>query len=114
MKGLDNYLEPPQDPPYFEELEEMVIKWGDDRGLLSTDNGRNQLIKTFEELGELSRAELKNDTTEMIDALGDVMVTLILYSKIKGLDLTECLNSAYNVIKRRTGKLVNGTFIKDN
>lgn len=113
MKGLDKYLEPEPDPILFEELEELVIKWGKERGLLETDDGQKQLLKFFEESGELARAELKQDRPEQIDALGDILVTLILYSKINDLNLTECLESAYHIIKHRTGNTVNGTFIKD-
>jgi hypothetical protein len=40
-------------------------------------------------------------------------VTLIIQAKMQGLDLNECLGSAYNVISKRTGKMVNGTFVKD-
>ena len=90
-----------------------VIEWADKRGLLDPGNERNQLIKTYEELGEVSRALLKNDRAAMIDGLGDVMVTLIIFARIKGLTLEYCLEEAYNVIKNRTGKTVKGVFIKD-
>lgn len=97
----------------FEELTERVIIWADEKGLLAKDNARNQLLKTLEELGEVSRAELKNDEPEIIDGLGDVLVTLIIYAETKELNLVECLESAYNVIKDRKGKKVNGIFIKE-
>ena len=113
MKGLDKYLEP-EEEIFFEEIQELVIKWGKDKGLLSTDNGHKQLLKCVSELGELCDAEIKNDTPEIIDGLGDVLVTLILYAEINNLDLTECLWSAYSVIKNRKGKTVNGTFIKES
>lgn len=90
-----------------------VIQWADDRGLLSLGNEKTQLIKTYEELGEVSRAIIKNDRAALIDGLGDVMVTLIIFARIKGLTLEDCLEEAYNVIKNRQGKTVNGAFIKN-
>lgn len=90
-----------------------VIEWADQRGLLDPGNERNQLIKTYEELGEVSRALLKNDREALVDGLGDVMVTLIIFSRIKGLSLEDCLGAAYDVIKNRTGKTVKGVFIKN-
>jgi NTP pyrophosphatase (non-canonical NTP hydrolase) len=90
-----------------------VIEWAEQRGLIDAGNERNQLIKTYEELGEVSRALLKNDREALIDGLGDVMVTLIIFARIKGLILEDCLEEAYNVIKNRTGKTVNGIFIKN-
>lgn len=90
-----------------------VIQWADDRGLLDIGNEKTQLIKTYEELGEVSRALLKGNRNELVDGLGDVMVTLIIFARIKGLTLEDCLGEAYNVIKNRTGKTVNGAFIKN-
>lgn len=90
-----------------------VIDWAEKRGLIDIGNERNQLIKTYEELGEVSRALLKNDRAALIDGLGDVMVTLIIFARIKGLTLEHCLEQAYEVIKDRTGKTVNGIFIKN-
>ena len=54
-----------------------------------------------------------DDKTEVIDAIGDIQVTLILQCKLWGIDYDKCLEEAYKVIKNRTGKMVNGTFVKD-
>lgn len=96
-----------------EQLTDNVLEWAADKGLLTTGNERNQLIKLFEELGELSGAMLKNQEEEVIDALGDIQVVLIILADQLHLDLDDCLESAWNVIKDRTGKKVNGIFIKD-
>lgn len=98
----------------FEELKESVIEWAEDKGILSVENSKTQMLKVVEEIGELSSALLKNNKEETIDSIGDVFVTLIILSEQIGLDPTECLESAYNVIKDRKGKTVNGTFIKSN
>ena len=67
----------------------------------------------MEELGETAGAILKHKKTdEVIDGIGDIFVTVIILSKQLGLDPTECLEHAWNEIKDRKGKTVNGTFIK--
>ena len=93
--------------------EAEVIQWAENRGLVNEKNDKAQLLKTMEELGEVSRALLKNNHEDLIDGLGDVMVTLIILAKIKGLSLEDCLGSAYEVIKFRTGNTVDGVFIKN-
>jgi NTP pyrophosphatase (non-canonical NTP hydrolase) len=96
-----------------EELNDLIIKWAKQKGLLIPLNYKAQFMKVIEEIGELSSAILKGDENGEIDAFGDVMVTLIILSAQRGFDLTECLEHAYNEIKDRTGKMKNGTFIKD-
>jgi len=61
----------------------------------------------------LSKAILKNDEEEFIDAIGDCVVVLTNLAKLKGYNIEDCINSAYNVINKRTGKMQNGTFVKD-
>jgi NTP pyrophosphatase (non-canonical NTP hydrolase) len=94
----------------FEELSNLVKNWGETKGI---NNFANQFIKTIEELGELGRAILTNNEEEEIDAFGDVLVCLIILANIRNQNLVSCLNSAYDVIKNRTGKTTeSGTFIK--
>jgi NTP pyrophosphatase (non-canonical NTP hydrolase) len=71
-------------------------------------------MKTWEETDELIQAIENDDRAEVIDALGDILVTIIIQAEMQGLSLTECLESAYNVIAKRTGKMVDGQFIKDH
>ena len=68
----------------------------------------------MEELGETAGAILKHKKTdEVIDGIGDIFVTVIILSKQLGLDPTECLEHAWNEIKDRKGKTIDGTFIKE-
>ena len=97
---------------YFE-LEAAVENWAEEKGILSKATPIKQAMKTQEELTELMNAILDNDRDEIIDALGDVMVTLIIQAKIQNLSLEECLESAYKIISKRTGKMINGQFVKD-
>jgi NTP pyrophosphatase (non-canonical NTP hydrolase) len=92
---------------------EKVLQWANERNLLQEENQTKQFIKLTEEVGELANAILKSNKAEQIDAIGDIQVVLIILCKQLGLDYNDCLSSAYEVIKNRTGKTVNGTFIKD-
>ena len=67
----------------------------------------------MEEAGELGRAILKNDQDEFVDAIGDMVVVLTNLAKLGNTSIEHCTDSAYDVISRRTGKMVNGTFVKD-
>ena len=97
----------------FDELIENITQWADDKGILVPDNAPKQSMKIMEELGETMGAILKGkNTDEVIDGIGDILVTVIILAKQLGLEPTECLESAWNEIKDRKGKTVNGTFIK--
>jgi NTP pyrophosphatase (non-canonical NTP hydrolase) len=69
-------------------------------------------MKLMEESGELAEALLKNDETEVIDAIGDMVVVLTNLAKLRGHKIEDCVTSAYNVIKNRKGNMINGTFVK--
>ena len=98
---------------YFE-LECAVEHWAEEKEILSKATPMAQALKTLEECTELGVAVNNNDKAEIIDAMGDIMVTLIIQAKMQGLKLEECLESAYNVIAKRTGKMINGQFVKDD
>ena len=91
----------------------LVDKWSTDRGLNEADP-RQQLLKLQEELGELTQGELKEKPEQITDSIGDLMVVLIIYCQQKGINLRQCLENAYGVIKDRKGKLVDGVFIKES
>ena len=93
-------------------LIEKVKQWFIDRNLHTLD-GIGQLKKLKEEVDELVDARLKDDRAEEIDAVGDILVVLIGYCMQRDLDVQECLASAYEEIKDRKGKVINGTYFKE-
>lgn len=97
----------------FEELQEAVLDWADERKLLTADPNR-QFLKVAEELGELASAMAKNKPLDRIDAMGDVLVTLIILSAQLGIKPVSCLEVAYNEIADRKGSTVDGIFIKES
>jgi hypothetical protein len=97
----------------FEEMIGCVGLWGEERGLMKTENARAQMLKVMEEVGETSRAILKGDTEGQRDGIGDCFVTLIILSRQLGFTPQECLLAAWDEIKDRKGVTVGGTFIKE-
>ncbi|WP_459524678.1 MazG-like family protein [Leuconostoc lactis] len=93
-------------------MNELIIKWAVERGLDKPENATKQLTKAMEELGELSAGINKQDRDKQIDSLGDLQVVLIILSMQLGIDYIGSLESAYEVIKNRTGKTINGVFVK--
>lgn len=150
----------------MKELEEKIIKWAEDKGIMESSSPLKQLTKTFEEATELIVSLVNKDQAEIIDAIGDVNVTLIILNKLSevkvedgslgnskvffmlnwlveifkkvcqnkevridivraqeslgyvakenGLTLDKCTQAAYEIISKRTGKMENGVFVKDN
>lgn len=93
---------------------ELIRDWAKEKGILKKGDAKTQYVKLQEESGELAKALLNNDKEEIIDAIGDIVVVLTNLAELEGLKIEDCIDSAYNVIKNRTGKMINGTFIKNN
>jgi len=91
-----------------------IRMWADERGLYEKGDAKTQYLKLMEEAGELGRALLKDNVEEQIDAIGDMVVVLTNLSELIDVPIEECIESAYEVISQRTGKMINGTFVKDN
>ena len=91
-----------------------IRQWADERGLYEKGDAKTQYLKLMEEAGELGRALLKDDIEQQIDAIGDMVVVLTNLSELIDVPIEECIESAYEVISQRTGRMVNGTFVKDN
>ena len=92
---------------------EAIRQWAIERGIYTNGDPKTQYIKLQEEAGELAKAILKNDEKEFIDAIGDCVVVLTNLAALKGFTIEECINSAYEEIMNRKGKMINGTFVKE-
>lgn len=92
---------------------DSIRTWATDKGIYKSGDYKTQYIKLMEESGELAQALLKNDETEVIDAIGDMVVVLTNLAKLRGHNIEDCVASAYSVIANRKGKMINGTFVKE-
>ena len=118
----------------FSELESNVIGWAQERGIFDRGDALAQLDKTEEELDETihavkalqnwefaMKANPENVTphtmewlkNEVADGIGDMLVTIIIAAEMLNLQSLDCLQLAYDEIKDRTGKMVDGQFVKD-
>ena len=91
---------------------DLIRLWAAEKGIYAKGDSKTQYIKLLEETGELAKALLNNDKPEIIDAIGDIVVVLTNLAKLEDLKIEDCVQSAYNVIKSRKGKMINGTFVK--
>jgi NTP pyrophosphatase (non-canonical NTP hydrolase) len=92
---------------------EKIRAWADERGLYDKGDPKTQTLKLMEEAGEICRAVLKNDEPEIIDGIGDCVVVLTNLAHLCGTSIEDCIDAAYDEIKDRKGKMVNGTYKKD-
>ena len=92
---------------------DKIRSWANERGLYDKGDAKTQYLKLMEEAGELGRALLKDDRAEQEDAIGDMVVVLVNLAELINIPIEQCVESAYSVISKRTGKMVNGTFVKD-
>jgi len=90
-----------------------IRTWAKERGLYKKGNSTTQYVKLQEEAGELAKALLKNDKAEIKDAIGDIVVVLTNLAHLEKLTIEDCIDAAYKEISNRTGKMINGTFVKD-
>ena len=90
-----------------------IRSWAKKRGLYKKGDTKTQYLKLMEEAGELGRAILKDDQAEFNDAIGDMVVVLTNLAHLGGTSIEICIDEAYKVISERTGKMENGTFVKD-
>jgi NTP pyrophosphatase (non-canonical NTP hydrolase) len=114
----------------YQQTELKVIQWATDRKIIPNSNPKAQAVKTLEEAGELLEAATGMRVLELTgqmhtaiyelfedaykDAVGDVLVTLIIGAALADVDVVECLNKAYDEIKNRTGTMnKKGVFVKD-
>jgi NTP pyrophosphatase (non-canonical NTP hydrolase) len=93
-------------------LYDLIRDWASKKGIYTSGDSKTQYVKLMEESGELARAILKQDKPEIKDAIGDMVVVLTNLAYLEGFDIEDCVTSAYDVIKNRTGKMENGTFVK--
>jgi NTP pyrophosphatase (non-canonical NTP hydrolase) len=98
--------------PVIEQFQ-LIREWAENRGLYSKGDAKTQYIKLQEEAGELAQAILKDDQPEVIDAIGDMVVVLTNLAHLRNVSIEQCIESAYNVINKRKGSMVNGTFVKE-
>lgn len=96
----------------MKQLINKIEQWAEDRNLIEGSDAKNQFHKLIQECGELSDSICKQKDAS--DDIGDIFVVLVILCKQLGLDFQECVEVAYNDIKDRKGKMVDGVFVKES
>lgn len=91
----------------------LIRQWAKARNLIEGSTPDRQLVKLIEEVEELEEAFWKNDQEEYIDAIGDCVVVLTIMAAQRGLNIEDCIGSAYEQIKDRKGRMEHGIFVKE-
>lgn len=89
-----------------------IRKWAEEKGIYEKGDTKTQYVKLMEEMGELAQSILKNDCEEFMDAIGDCVVVLTNLAELGDVKIEDCINGSYEVIAKRSGKMINGTFVK--
>lgn len=100
------------DGPRVDILVDLIAKWHQDRNLIDGSTDKDQYLKLIQEAGELSDNICKG--RDIRDDIGDMMVVLINIMERNKLSMSECLQVAYNDIKDRKGRMVDGVFVKES
>ncbi len=93
---------------------DLIRKWASARGIYKKGDSKTQYVKLQEEAGELAKALLDKDKFEIKDAIGDIVVVLTNLAYLEGFTIEECIEAAYKEISNRKGKIINGTFVKND
>jgi NTP pyrophosphatase (non-canonical NTP hydrolase) len=88
-----------------------IVQWHYDRNLIDGSTDKDQTLKLLQELGELSDSVCKGK--DVRDDLGDMMVVMLNIMERNQITIVDCLEKAYDDIKNRKGKMVNGVFVKE-
>jgi len=114
FQTYENQIKNAQKKPYSHQDQfELIREWARDRNIYTKGDIKTQLIKLYEEAGELSEAVLKNNKDDIVDAVGDIVVVLTNLAEFNGVSIESCIQSAYGEIHSRTGRMINGTFVKN-
>lgn len=110
LESFLNYYNTNYKRPIFTKIRD----WAKEKGLYEKGDPKTQCLKLQEEVGELSKGILKNNDAEIIDAIGDCVVVLTNLAHLCGFTIEDCIESSYNEIQSRKGKMINGTFVKNS
>lgn len=91
----------------------LIRKWAEDRNLIEGSDLKSQFVKLIEEAGELANAIGKKNDIEFSDAIGDMFVVLTIMAAQNGMHIEDCIDGAWQEIKDRKGRMVDGIFLKD-
>jgi NTP pyrophosphatase (non-canonical NTP hydrolase) len=92
---------------------DLIRQWATDRNLIEGSDIKSQFVKLIEEAGELANSIAKKNDIEFADAIGDMVVVLTIMAAQNGMMIEDCIDAAWQQIRDRKGKMIDGIFLKD-
>lgn len=92
---------------------ELIRNWAEARNLINGSDSFRQMTKLVEEMGELAHGIAKNRPDEVMDGIGDMVVVLTIMAAQNDMTIEQCIAMAWDEIKDRRGRIVDGVFIKE-
>lgn len=89
-----------------------IRQWAKDRNLIEGASMQAQTVKLLEECGELAAGVARKQHDKIVDSIGDAVVVLTIIAAQAGVDIETCIESAWQEIKDRNGRMVDGVFVK--
>lgn len=93
---------------------DKIRQWAHDRNLVEGSDRFRQMVKLVEEQGELAAGIAKGNEALVIDSIGDMVVVLTIIAAQSGVNIEACIDAAYDEIKDRKGRMVDGVFLKES
>lgn len=90
----------------------LIRGWAHERNLVDGSNPNAQTVKLLEEIGEMAGGIARKDRSKIMDGIGDAVVVLTILAEMHGVTIEECIETAWSEIKDRTGKMIDGVFVK--
>lgn len=90
-----------------------ICDWAKERNLVEGSTPQAQMVKLMEEIGELASGIAKKNNDVVKDSIGDAIVVLIIIAAQHNLNTDDCIQAAYDEIKDRKGKMIDGVFVKE-
>ncbi|MCA1776092.1 MAG: MazG-like family protein [Loktanella sp.] len=91
----------------------LIRDWARARNIIAGGSAQAQMLKLTEEIGELAGGIAKDRQADIEDAIGDCFVLLTIIAAHRGVDIETCIGRAYNEIKDRRGRMIDGVFVKE-
>jgi len=93
-----------------------IRAWGEDKQLIGPNakaTKHTQYNKLVEEVNELHHEINSDDQDAAALELGDCVVVLVQLAELLGVSFEECVARTFHKISQRTGRMVDGVFVKD-
>ena len=98
----------------IDEQVERIIAWGESKGIMKRENSFKQFTKMTEETGEIAAALFRDDIELLKDSIGDQFVTAVILAEQNNLSISDCIETALQVIEKRKTTTIDGKVMKES